>query len=108
MSIDYDFPYHLIARDVIEGRKVAVFCDHMTQMDQARRELLGALLDMGIERNEIKVPRDKHYILARGRKVDFLLTNGVDGRGMAADVVYLSRSARMQGEFALLMGGEAR
>jgi len=103
-----DFPYHLIAKDVIEGRKVAVFCDHMTQMEDARKRLVTALLDMGAARHEVKLPRDRHRMSVRGREVRFLLANGVDGRGMAADVVYLSGSARMQKEFARLMGGEIR
>ena len=106
--MDFAHPYHLIARDAIEGRRVAVFCDNVRQVERAKDGVYAALLDLGADRSEVRRSRREPKVRVRGRAVDFLLTNGIHGRGMAADVVYLSESARMQGELARLMGGEVR
>ena len=50
--MDFGTPYHLIAKDVLDGRKVAVFCDNVRQVERAKRGLVGALLDAGVERSD--------------------------------------------------------
>ncbi|MDO4807581.1 MAG: hypothetical protein Q4A07_10065 [Coriobacteriales bacterium] len=98
----YSHPYHLIAQDALDGRKVAVFCDNQSQVDRTKNLVYDALLDLGANKTDVSQSKSAPRVTVRGNAVEFLLTNGVDGRGMSADVVYLSESARMQNEFALL------
>jgi len=106
--MDCAHPYHLIAQDALDGRKVAVFCDSEGQVKRARHGTVAALLDLGVDLSDVTCPRNEYKVRVRDRTIDYLLADGIHGRGMAADVVYLSESARMQGEFARLMGGDVR
>lgn len=102
----YDIPYDSIAKDAMDGRRVAVFCDTQTQVKLCKNGIAAAAKRLGA--SKVTYPLRDRRLVIDGNAVRLLLTNGLDGRGLKADVVYLSESARMQREFAGLMGGEAK
>ncbi len=102
----YDHPYEDIARDAMAGRRVAVFCDTQMRVKLCKNGIAAAAKRLGA--SKVVYPLRDRRLVIDGNVVRLLLTNGLDGRGLKADVVYLSESARMQHEFAGLMGGEVR
>lgn len=106
MMTDYSYPYDAMAEEAMKGKRVVVFCDSQKQADSAKSALAATLRSMGAEK--VVCPRRDRRVDVGGKSVRFVLANGIDGRGMSADSVYLSPSARMQHEFATLMGGKAK
>lgn len=105
-SHDYLMPHDEIARDIAGGKKVVVFCDSAdmakAHMDKVSAELRG----MGHGRSEQRLSYRHRTIRIDGAGIaHFVLTdrNCYHGRGLAADEVYLSESARMQAAQAHVM-----
>lgn len=101
-----DVPYEAIARDAMDGKRVAVFCDGQNQLKMHKRGVAAAAKRMGT--TKVTHPMHDRRVDVDGNSVRFLIANGIDGRGLTADIVYLSESARMQVEFAHLMGATIR
>lgn len=102
----YDMPYEAIARDAMDGKHVAVFCDSQNQLKTHKNGVAAAAKRLGAEK--VMHPMRDRRVDVDGNSVRFLLTNGIDGRGLTADIVYLSELARMQMEFAHLMGATTK
>lgn len=94
----YDHPYEDIAKDAIDGKQVAVFCENSEQVKLCKNGIAAAAKRLGARR--VVYPLRDRRITIDGNPVRLLLANGFDGCGMSADVVYLSESARYQFEFA--------
>ena len=99
-------PFDEIAHDAMDGKRVTVFCDNATQAKWVQDDVLRSMKQM-----------DVHKVVANSRNrsirvgdgvVHFLLLSGYDGRGLDADVVYLSVSARKQYEYASIVQAEVR
>ena len=101
----FDMPYGSIAQDAVDGKRVAVFCDSQAQAERCKRRIADAAQDIGAVK--VVCPRGDRRVDIDGNHVHIFLTGG-DGRGYSADVVYLSVLARMQYEWAALMGGEVK
>lgn len=96
-----DVPYEAIARDAMDGKRVAVFCDSQRQADAHGLRIAAAAKDLGAK--SAVCSRRRRVVNIDGNLVHLFLTGG-DGRGYSADVVYLSDLARMQHEWGRLMG----
>ena len=106
MSSVCELPYADIAKEAASGKRVVVFCDNFVQLKRVKRHVASAARAL----NTVNVTcslRNRRVDVGRG-VVCLFLTNGIDGRGYTAEVVYLSESARMQQQFASLMRGELR
>lgn len=101
-----DMPYDEIAKDAIAGRQVVVFCTSERQVDEHRRAIAAAARRLDARR--VVVPRKGMQVDIDNSAVRLVRTNGLDGRGMRADVAYLSAGARMQHELAWLMQAEVK
>lgn len=101
----YEMPFESIARDSMDGKRVAVFCDNQSQADRCKQRIAGKARELGA--HKVVCPRRDRRVDIDGNHVYLFLVGG-DGRGYSADVVYLSELARMQHEWAALMGGEVR
>lgn len=106
MSQEFRRSYELdcdeVARDAMDGKRVAVFCDGQTQATQHKNGIAAAARRAGAVK-VVSPVRDRRVDID-GHAVRLFLANGLDGRGFSADVVYLSDSARMQHDYARLMG----
>lgn len=102
----YDMSYEDIAKDAIAGKQVAVFCESKTQVNRHKKAIAAAARRLGAR--HVVVPRRDGRVDIDNSVVRLVLGNGIDGRGYRVDAVYLSESARMQHEFAALMGGEVK
>lgn len=103
---EYRMPHDEIARDIADGKDVVVFCDNDELAKAHMSRVAGELMRMGRDRSELRVNhRGRTVRLEGGGIAHFVLTarNGYYSRGLAADEVYLSESARMQMEYAGLM-----
>ena len=98
----YDTPYEDIARDAMDGRRVAVFCTRDVQAKLCKNGIAAAAKRLGAKR--VVYPLRDRRVTIDGNPVRLFLTNGFDGRGTNADVVYLSESARYEIEFARTVG----
>lgn len=98
------FSSDAIAAQVLSEKSVVVYSDTKAQLDRNRKALYAALVRAGADR--VSCPRSANCVRVGSRSVDFLLTNGYNGRGMSPDVVVLSDSARMQHEQAAIMRAE--
>lgn len=101
-----EMPYEEIAEDAIGGRRVVVFCESNVQAERHKAPIAAAARRLGA-RNVVSPRRDRRVDIG-GTSVRLVLTNGLDGRGLSADVVYLSTCARMQREMAACMGAEVK
>lgn len=98
----YELDCDEVARDAMDGRRVAVFCDCQNQAKRHKDGVAAAARRAGAA--EVVNPARDRRVDIDGHSVRFFLANGLDARGFSADVVYLSDSARMQHDFARLMG----
>lgn len=102
----YDTPYEDVAKDAMDGKRVAVFCDTDTDIKLCKNGIAAAAKRLGA-RKVVYPLRDKRLSID-GNTVRFCIPNGLDGRGMSADVVYLSESARYQFEYAKVVSASIK
>lgn len=102
----YGHPYDEVAQSALDGKAVVVFCGSMAQLKGAKQAVAAHARRLGARK--VVCPHRDGRVDVDGNSVRFLLANGIDGRGMTAEVAYLSESARLQIEFAHLMGAEVR
>lgn len=98
----YDTPYEDVAKDAMDGRRTVVFCDTDTDIKLCKNGIAAAAKRLGARRVVYPL-RDKRLSID-GNAVRFCIPNGLDVRGLRADAVYLSESARCQFEFARTAG----
>ena len=96
-----EMPYEDIAKDAIAGKQVVVFCDSQRSADDHKKAIAATARRLGA--NHVVAPRCDRRVDIDNSVVRLILANGVDGRGIVADVAYLSLSARIQHEHAGLM-----
>lgn len=101
-----DMPYDEIAKDAISGKQVVVFCASQRDADEHKKAIAAAARRLGAR--HVVSPRRDRRVDVDNSVVRLVLTNGLDGRGMQADVAYLSVGARMQHELATLMQAEVK
>lgn len=101
-----EMPYEEITNDAMAGKQVVVFCESSRQADEHKKAIAATARRLGA-RNVVSPRRDRRVDIDNST-VRLVLTNGLDGRGIAADVAYLSVSARMQHEQAAYMGAEVK
>lgn len=101
-----EMPYEEIAEDAIAGRQVVVFCASPRQADEHKRAIAATARRLGA-RHVVSPSRDRRVDIDNS-VVRLVLTNGLDGRGIDADVAYLSVGTRMQHELAACMGAEIK
>jgi len=96
-----EMPYEDIAKDAIAGKQVVVFCDSQRSADNIKKAIAGEARRLGA--SHVVAPYRDRRVDIDNSVVRLILANGVDGRGIVADVAYLSHSARLQHEYAGLM-----
>lgn len=97
----YDTPYEDIVKDAIADKQIVVFCDSQRSADDHKKAIAATARRLGAK--HVVAPRRDRRVDIDNSVVRLILANGIDGRGIIADVVYLSRSARMQHEYVALM-----
>ena len=96
-----EMPYEDIAKDAIAGKQVVVFCDSKRSVEYHKKAI--AATARRLEAKHVVTPSRYRRVDIDNGVVRLILANGVDGRGIVADVAYLSTSARIQHEHAGLM-----
>lgn len=98
-----EMPYEEIVKDAMDvnGKTIVVFCDSQRSADDYKKAIAATARRLGAK--HVLAPRRDRRVDIDNSLVRLILTNGVDGRGIVADVAYLSTSARIQHEHAALM-----
>lgn len=104
--MNFDMPYDEVAADAMAGRKVVVFCDTDAQARRCKDRIAAAAHRAGA-RSVVRPMRDRRVEID-GNVVTLLLVGGYDGRGLAADVVYLSERAKLQHEYAAVTQAQVK
>lgn len=99
-------PYEEIVKDAIAGKRVVVFCARPGQTDEHKKAIAATARRLGAR--HVVAKRHGRRVVIDNSVVRLVLTNGLDGRGITADVAYLSVGARMQHELAACMGAEIK
>lgn len=94
--------YEEIARDAMDGKHVAVFCDSSTGIKLCKNGVAAAAKRLGARR--VVYPLRDRRITVDGNPVRLFVTGGFSHRGYKPDSVYLSESARAQLDFATKVG----
>lgn len=102
-----DLPYEDIVNDAISGKQVVVvFCDRYEDAERHKKAIAATARRMNARC--VVAPRRDRRVDIDNSVVRLVITNGTDGRGVIADVAYLSEKARMQRALATLMGAEIK
>lgn len=104
--VKQSMPYDEIVKDAIAGKQVVVFCMSGSQAERYKTAIAATARKLDARR--VVAPRRDRRVYINNSSVQFVLVNGLDGRGMMADVAYLSPSARMEHELAALMQAEVK
>lgn len=94
--------YEDMARDAIDKKRVAVFCDDQTDLKLCKNGIAAAAKRLGARK--VVYPLRDRRITVDGNPVRLFMADAITHRGTSADVVYLSESARRQFDFASAAG----